>query len=75
MRSSLSMLNLKDDKLEDSEEVVGGNEFHSWEILGMKEDLWARVCGLGSVTWKRYWTPSEVCLLTLLNKDGMIKAY
>ena len=29
MRSSLLMLNLKDDKLEDSEEVVGGNEFHS----------------------------------------------
>jgi len=31
---------------------VDGNEFHSWEVLGMKEDLWDRVCGLGSVTWK-----------------------
>ena len=29
MRSSLLMLDLKDDKLWDSGKVVGGNEFHS----------------------------------------------
>ena len=27
-----------------------GKEFHSGEVLGMKDDLWARVCGLGSIT-------------------------
>ena len=31
---------------------MGGNEFHSLEVLGMKDDLGARVRGLGSVTWK-----------------------
>ena len=31
---------------------MGGNEFHSWEVLGMKDDLWDGVRGLGSVTWK-----------------------
>ena len=29
-----------------------GEEFHSREVLGMKDDLWARVRGLGSITWK-----------------------
>ena len=29
-----------------------GKEFHSGEVLGMKDDLWARVGGLGSITWK-----------------------
>ena len=33
-------------------EVVGGNEFHRWDVLGMKDDLWDRVRGLGSITWK-----------------------
>ena len=29
-----------------------GKEFQSSEVLGMKDDLWARVRGLGSITWK-----------------------
>ena len=29
-----------------------GKEFHSGEVPGMMDDLWARVCGLGSITWK-----------------------
>jgi len=31
------VLDLTDDKLYDSGKVVGGNEFHSGEVLGMKE--------------------------------------
>ena len=33
------MLDLEDDKLQDAGNVVGGNEFHSSEVLGMKDDL------------------------------------
>ena len=33
------MLDLKDDELWDSGKVVGGNEFHSSEVIGMKDDL------------------------------------
>ena len=36
-RSSLLMVDLKDDKLLDSGKVVGVNEFHSGEVLGMKD--------------------------------------
>ena len=25
--------------------------FHKLHVLGMNEDLWDRVCGLGSETW------------------------
>ena len=46
------MLDLKDEKLLDSRKVVGGNEFHSREVLGMKDDLRDRFRGLGNVTWK-----------------------
>ena len=31
---------------------MSGNEFHSREVPGMKDDLCATVRGLGSVTWK-----------------------
>ena len=30
-----------------------GKTFHKLHVLGMKADLWDRVCGLGSETWKR----------------------
>ena len=33
------MLDFKDDKLYDSGKVVDGNEFHSWEALGMKDEV------------------------------------
>ena len=46
------MLELKQGRLWDSGKAVEGKEFHSWEVLGMKDDLWARVRGLGSITWK-----------------------
>jgi len=31
---------------------VEGNVFHSWEVLGMKGVLWARVRVVGSIAWK-----------------------
>ena len=27
--------------------------FHEFHVLGMNDDLWDRVCGLGSKTWKQ----------------------
>ena len=29
-----------------------GKEFHKLHVLGMNDDLWLRVRGLGSETWK-----------------------
>ena len=46
------MLELKQDKLQDSGKEVEGKMFQSWQVLGMKEDLWERVRGLDSMTWK-----------------------
>ena len=44
IRSSLWILDLKDGKLWAS--------FHKLDVLGMNDDLWERVRGLGSETWK-----------------------
>ena len=30
----------------------GGKKFHKFHVLGMNGDLWDRVCGLGSESWK-----------------------
>ena len=55
IRSSLLMLDLND-KLYDLGKAVDGNVLHSWEVLGMNDDLWDRVRGLGSVAWEgREW--------------------
>ena len=47
------MLDLKTDKLYDSGEEDEGKTFHVLQILGMNEDLWDKVRGLGSETLER----------------------
>ena len=32
----------------------GGKRFHKLHVLGMNDDLWDRVRGLGSETWKLF---------------------
>ena len=32
---------------------MDSNVFQSREVFGMKGDLWAGVCGIGSETWER----------------------
>ena len=46
------MLDLKTDKLYDSGKEDRGKMFYVLQVLGMNEDLWDRVHGLGSETWK-----------------------
>ena len=50
IRSSLLMLDLKIDKLYNSGKEDEGKTFHFLQVLGMNEDMWDRVCGLGSET-------------------------
>ena len=52
IRSSLLILDLKDGKLQDSGKQEEGKTFHKLHVLGMNDDLWDRVHGLGSETWK-----------------------
>ena len=44
------MLDVKTDKLYDSEKEEEGKTFHVLQVLVMNEDLWDRVHGLGSET-------------------------
>ena len=44
------MLDLKTDKLHDSRKGDEGKMFHVLQGLGMNEDLWDKVHGLGSKT-------------------------
>ena len=53
IRSSLSILNLKDGMLSDSGKQEGGKTFSKLHVLGMNDDLLDSVCGLGSETWNR----------------------
>ena len=46
------ILDLKDGKLSDSGKQEEGKTFHNLHVLGMNDDLWDEVCGLGSETWK-----------------------
>ena len=46
------MLDLKQVKLQDSGKEVEGKAFYSRHVLAMKDNLWERVFGLGSKTWK-----------------------
>ena len=48
IRSSLLILELKDGKLEDSGKEVEGKTFHKLHVLGMNDDWWDRIQGLGS---------------------------
>ena len=52
IRSSLLILDLKDGKLLDSGKQEG-KTFHKLHVLGMNDDFWDRVRGLGSQTWIR----------------------
>ena len=46
------MLDLKDGKFYDSGKQEEGKTFHKLHVLGINDDLWARVCEVGSETWK-----------------------
>ena len=52
IRSSLFILDLKDGRLQDSGKQKEGKTFHKLHVLGMNNDLWGRICGLGSEAWK-----------------------
>ena len=51
IRSSLLILDLKDGKWHDSAKQEH-KTFHKLHVLGINDDLWDRVRGLGSETWK-----------------------
>ena len=48
--SSLLVLDLKTDTLYDSGKEDKGKTFHVVQVIGMNEDLWDEVRGLGSET-------------------------
>ena len=50
--SRLLILHLKDGKLQDSGKQEEGKTFQKLHVLGINGDLWDRVRGLGSETWK-----------------------
>ena len=52
IRSSLLIFDLKDGKLKDSGKEDEGKTFHKLHVLEINDDLWDRVRGLGSETWK-----------------------
>ena len=52
--SNLLILDLKYGTLQDSGEEEEDKTFHKLHVLGMSNDLWDRVRGLGSETWKGY---------------------
>ena len=52
VRSRSLILDLKDGKLQDSGKQEEGKTFHKLHVIGMNEDLWDGVHGLGSETWK-----------------------
>ena len=52
IRSSLLILDLKDSKLQNSGKQEEGKTFHKLYVLGMNDDLWDRLHGLGSETWR-----------------------
>ena len=51
-RSSSLILDLKDDKLQDAGKQEEGMTVHKLLVLGINDNLWDNVCGLGSKTWK-----------------------
>ena len=66
------MLDLKTDKLYDSEKEDEGKTFHVLQVLLMNEDLWDRLRGLGSETlkgceWVELWKFGHVSLLSIKN--------
>ena len=52
IRSSLLILYLKDGQLQHSRKEDGGKMFHKLHVIGMNDDLWDKVCRLGSEIWK-----------------------
>ena len=48
MRSSSLTLDLKESKLQDSGKEEEGKMSNELHVLGMNDDFWDRVCGLGS---------------------------
>ena len=43
---------MKDGKLSDSGKQREGKTFHKLHVLGINDNLWDRVGGVGSETWK-----------------------
>ena len=59
------MLDLKEDKLQHSGKEED-RTFHKVHVLGINADLWGRVDGLGSETWKGFeWLKLLVFLIRL----------
>ena len=52
IRSSSLTIDLKDADLQDSEKEEEGKAFHKLDVLGINDDLWDGVRGLGSETGK-----------------------
>ena len=46
--------------------------FHKLHVLGMNDDLWDEVGGLGSETWKGFECVALLVVLTRLRGTGMI---
>ena len=53
IRSSVLTLDLKDGNLQDSGKEEEGKTFHKLHVIGTNDDLWDKIRGLDSETWKR----------------------
>ena len=49
-----------------------GKTFHKLHVLGIRDNLWDRVRGLGSETWKRCESVELLVVLTHLRGTGII---
>ena len=72
MRSSLLILDLKDGTLQDSGKQEEGKTLHKLHVLGMNDDLWDRVLGVSSETWKGCERVELLVVLTRLRGTGII---
>ena len=46
------MIHIKLGEMQDLGKEIESKVFHSWQVLGMKDDLWASLNELSSTTWK-----------------------
>ena len=60
------MLDLKADKLYDSVKEDEGKTFRVLQVLGINEDLWDRVRGLGELYCKQCWIRTDLFVWSFL---------
>ena len=72
MRSSLLTLDLKESKLQDSGKEEEGKMSNELHVLGINDDFWDKVRGLGSETWKGCDCVELLVVLTRLRGTGII---